>query len=75
MSKVLFVLEIPEPKVRKQHAPTVKQHKTAKSYSRKQKHKGRHEEAPESSGAFLYIQFLLVHRQIRMQRVHELVNV
>ncbi len=51
MSKVLFVLEIPEPKVRKQHAPTVKAHKTAKSYSRKHKHKGRHEEAPESSGA------------------------
>ncbi len=52
MSKVLFVLEIPEPKVRKQHAPTVKLHKTAKNYSRKQKHKGRREEAPESSGAF-----------------------
>ena len=52
MSKVLFVLEIPEPKVRKQQAPTVKAHKSAKSYSRKQKHKGRREEAPESSGAF-----------------------
>lgn len=39
MGKVLFVLELPEPKLRKEHAPPSKRHKDATKYSRKQKHK------------------------------------
>lgn len=36
MGKVLFVLELPEPKLRKEHAPPSKRHKDATKYSRKQ---------------------------------------
>lgn len=51
MGKVLFVLELPEPKLRKEHAPPSKRHKDATKYSRKQKHKARRDEAPDNSGA------------------------
>ncbi len=51
MSKILFTLELPEPKLRKKHAPPGKRHKNAMHYSRKLKHKARREEAPETSGA------------------------
>ena len=52
MSKVLFVLDIQEPKVRKKQAPPNKRHKDVTKYSRKQKHKAKREEAPGNSGAF-----------------------
>ena len=51
MGKVLFVLELPEPKMRKDHAPPSKRHRDATKYSRKQKHKARRDEAPGDSGA------------------------
>jgi len=51
MGKILFVLEIPEPKRRKEHAPPGRRHKDATKYSRKQKHKARRGEAPDDSGA------------------------
>ena len=54
MGKVLFVLELPEPKLRKEHAPPSKRHKDATKYSRKQKHKARRDEAPDSSGASFF---------------------
>ena len=55
MSKVLFVLELPEPKIRKNHAPPSKKHKDVSKYSRKQKHKAKREEAPgDTPGAFFY---------------------
>jgi hypothetical protein len=52
MGKVLFVLLLPEPKLRKKHAPPGKRHADAAKYSRKQKHKARRDEAPDNSGAF-----------------------
>ena len=55
MGKVIFVLELPEPKVRKNHAPPGKRHKDATKYSRKQKHKARRAEALDSSGASFFI--------------------
>ena len=56
MGKVLFVLELLEPKLRKEHAPPSKRHKDATKYSRKQKHKARRDEAPDDSGAsFFYL--------------------
>jgi len=51
MGKVLFVLELLEPKLRKEHAPPSKRHKDATKYSRKQKHKARRDEALDNSGA------------------------
>ena len=54
MSKVLFVLNIQEPKVRKKQAPPNKRHKDVTRYSRKQKHKAQREEAPGNSGAFFF---------------------
>lgn len=54
MGKVLFVLELPEPKLRKEHAPPGKRHKDATKYSRKQKHKARLGEAPDDSGASFF---------------------
>ncbi len=55
MGKVLFVLELPELKLRKEHAPPSKRHKDATKYSRKQKHKARRDEAPDNSGASLFL--------------------
>lgn len=60
MSKTLFTLVLPEPKVRKKQAPTAKAHKDQHAYSRKRKHKQAHDAdawrgdggAPEHSGAF-----------------------
>ena len=51
MGKVLFVLELSEPRLRKAHAPPSKRHKDAAKYSRKQKHKTRRDGAPDDSGA------------------------
>lgn len=51
MGKVLFVLKLQEPEVRKKHAPPGKKHKDVTKYSRKQKHKAWREEAPGNSGA------------------------
>lgn len=39
MGKVLFVLDLPEPALRKAKAPPVRPHKDKKLYSRKEKHK------------------------------------
>lgn len=39
MGKTLFILELPEPAVRKALAPPLKKHKNKKLYSRKTKHK------------------------------------
>ena len=46
MGKILFSMEMPEPKLRKKQAPPAKAHKDAKKYSRKCKHKAKREEAP-----------------------------
>lgn len=54
MGKVLFVLELPEPKLRKEHAPPSKRHKDATKYSRKQKHKARRDEAPDNPGLLFF---------------------
>lgn len=51
MGKILFVLKLPEPKLRKVHAPPSKRHKDVKKYSRRQKHKAMRGEAPGNSGA------------------------
>ena len=56
MSKAVFVLELPDPKIRKKHAPPGKVHNDASKYSRKCKHKARREEAPGNSGSFFYWQ-------------------
>ena len=61
MSKTLFTLVLPEPKVRKKQAPPAKAHKSKQAYSRKRKHKNEpdahgwsgRKKAPEQSGAFL----------------------
>lgn len=61
MSKTLFTLVLPEPKVRKKQAPPAKAHKNKQAYSRKRKHKNEpaadgwsgRKKAPEQSGAFL----------------------
>lgn len=53
MGKIIFVLDIPEPKTRKAQAPTVKKHKNKKLYSRKLKHKGKAGEAPGYAGGFV----------------------
>lgn len=52
MSKSSFTLVIPDPEVRKKYAPPSKKHKDHTKYSRKQKHKAKRDEAPDSSGAF-----------------------
>lgn len=60
MGKTLFVLELPEPEVRKAQAPPVKKHKSKKLYSRKLKHKGRAGEAnPRQAGGFSFAQTAL----------------
>ena len=51
MGKVLFLLKLQQPKVRKKQAPPEKRHKDVTKYSRKQKHKAQREEAPGNSGA------------------------
>lgn len=44
MSKTIMIIELPEPKVRKQHAPPAKAHRKKTTYSRKRKHKNRPDE-------------------------------
>ena len=61
MSKTIFTLVLPDPKVRKKQAPPAKVHKSKQAYSRKRKHKNEpdadgwsgRKKAPEQSGAFL----------------------
>ncbi len=61
MSKTVFTIVLPEPKVRKKQAPPAKAHKDQHAYTRKRKHKngpdadgsGHREKALEPSGAFL----------------------
>lgn len=55
MGKIIFALEIPEPKWRKDLARPVQKHKNKKLYSRKNKHKGRAGEASGISGAFFIL--------------------
>lgn len=52
MGKTLFVLELEEPRLRKKFAPAAKKHKSKKTYSRKDKHKGLRETAPGYAGGF-----------------------
>ena len=55
MGKTLFILELPEPKVRKAQAPPVKKHKNKKLYSRKMKHK----ESPAAQGILCFLRVTL----------------
>ena len=61
MSKPVFTIVLPDPKVRKKQAPPAKAHTNRHAYTRKRKHKdapdadgwSRRGKALESSGAFL----------------------
>lgn len=50
MSRTVFTLVLPEPKVRKTQAPPAKAHKNKHLYSRKRKHKGDVRDDRDDSG-------------------------
>lgn len=74
MGKVLFVLELPEPKLRKNHAPPSKRHKDASKYSRKQKHKAKREEAPDDSGASCFWGNYLFRKAVKISQKAKMKN-
>ncbi len=54
MSKTVFTLELPPPRVRKKRAPTAKAHADKHAYTRKRKHKADYAtEAPANAGVLV----------------------
>ena len=68
MGKILFTMELPEPKLRKEQAPPAKAHKNAKRYSRKCKHKAKREEAPGDAPGASFFARRLGERSLRKRR-------